>query len=169
MGMNAVYMQIDDKTLDAWLALDTKDLTEAVYAQEELATTQCLDIAKNWDVLHYFLTGVSASTPLEEDPLSEAVVGVHVFDEEDENADFIACTEYAELPLIIEALQSFSTTQGLQRLQIEDLDSLDLYPQGITNIAATDLATELQQDIQALIAFYQLALEQRQHVIVSIV
>ncbi|MFT0212580.1 DUF1877 family protein [Pseudomonas sp. F1_0610] len=169
MGMNAVYMQIDDKTLDAWLELDAQDLSQAMHRLEESQSAAILDLAKIWDILHYYLTGASASTPIEEDPLSEAVVGVHVFDEEDEAADFIACTEYAELPLIIDALCNFNHAQGLQRLTAPAIESLDLYPKGIELTAIDQLHTEVQKAIQQLIAFYQQALEQRLHIIVSIV
>jgi len=41
-----------------------------------------------WDVPHFLLTGISATEPIEDDPLSELIVGEIVADEE----DFIAYT-----------------------------------------------------------------------------
>lgn len=54
------------------------------------------EMEKCWDGLHFLLTGVSASQPIEDDPLSEAIVGVHVLDTE----DFIAAIGSDELPRI---------------------------------------------------------------------
>jgi len=47
-----------------------------------------IDIDKMWDVLHFLLTGISATEPIEDDPLSELIAGEIVADEE----DFIAYT-----------------------------------------------------------------------------
>lgn len=58
---------------------------------------------------HFVLTGVSATDPIEGDPLSEAVVGVHVIPHD----DFVGCTEVDELPRIVERLDALDVAHRL--------------------------------------------------------
>lgn len=168
MGMNAVYFTIDDKTLDDWLELDEEALSRALSKLEEDKKTERLDLAKNWDLLHYWLTGTSASAPIEGNFLSEAVVGVHVFSE-DEDSDFIACTEYAELPEMLAVLEKLEIKQlHAARLNLALLSQAELYPQGIEQTPTAQLEQELEHDLAALIKFYQAALDAQKHIIVSI-
>ena len=90
MGLRANYQYLSDKELEALERFDNEeDIFETVEDWNEEAEI-LLDIDKNWDLLHYMLTGVSASDPIWEDPLSEAVVGVTSIEGID---DFIAYTK----------------------------------------------------------------------------
>ena len=95
MGLLANYMMVDEATLDSMMKLNNEELMEKL---EELEDNEYYDMDKLWDGLHFLLTGISAGTPIEENPLSEAIVGVHNFNEEEDEADFIACIEADELP-----------------------------------------------------------------------
>lgn len=99
--MQAAYTLVDDETLDRLVELSSEELVAELETLERApSSTVYLDQA--WEPLHLMLTGSSASDPIEGDPLSEAVVGVHVFDGE----DFIACTEHDEIAPILAALDS---------------------------------------------------------------
>jgi len=77
MGLRANYQYLSDKDLVALKQFDNDDdIFETVEDWNENAEI-ILDIDKNWDLLHYMMTGITASEPVEDDPLSEAVVGVN--------------------------------------------------------------------------------------------
>lgn len=74
-------MLADEATIER-LSND-EDLFEAVEEYGDESTTIAYDIDKLWDGLHFLLTGVSAQETIENDPLSEAIVGTKIFDCED--------------------------------------------------------------------------------------
>lgn len=165
--MNAVYMMVDTVTLDTLVKLENKELVETILNIEELKRFESVGIAKNWDIIHYYLTGVSASTPIENDKLSEAIVGVHNF-LYDDDADFITCTESGELAEIIDALKHFDINANLERLNKSTLKKAKLYPKGVEETREDDLLNEIKNDISSLLQFYEKALKSEHHVIVSI-
>ena len=67
-----------------------------------------------WDGRHFVLTGISASTPLEENPLRDAIVGIHVMDED----NFIAAIGNNELDEIISALKAVKVEKLREALTI---------------------------------------------------
>ena len=76
MGMIANYQYINDEQLNCLKNFDCErnDVLEEVEEWNE-ESEMLLDIDKMWDVLHFVLTGVSSCDPIENNPLSEAVVG----------------------------------------------------------------------------------------------
>ena len=108
MGILASYMMIDEPTLEGFFKLEsTNSLLEQVYDLEEQGLFERYDLGKIWDALHCFLTGVSASTPIDGSKLSEAIVGIHFFQYFREEDDFVTCTENRELGEIIDAMEKF--------------------------------------------------------------
>ena len=95
MGMIANYQYINDEQLNFLKNSDSKekDVLEEVEEMNE-ESEMLLDIDKMWDVLHFVLTGVSSCDPIENNPLSEAVVGVRPLEGQD---GFIAYTERSGL------------------------------------------------------------------------
>ena len=60
MGLRANYQYLSDEDLETLKNLDNEeDIFETVEDWNEKAEI-LLDIDKNWDLLHYMLTGVSA-------------------------------------------------------------------------------------------------------------
>ena len=86
MGMRACYMEVNEDQLQQ--LLDNDNLLEDIEELSDEEEHNEIDIDKMWDVLHFLLTGISATEPIEDDPLSELIAGEIVADEE----DFIAYT-----------------------------------------------------------------------------
>jgi len=162
VGIQAAYLSVDEATLDRLVETDPEQLAASIEKLEgEGAPTVYLD--KMWDGLHFLLTGVSASSPVEDDELSEAVVGVHVFDSE----EFIGCTELDELPEIIEALEGVSITELLGEADFAAFDRAGIYP-NIWTDDATVLAAELTEAFDILLEAHRACLAAGRHLIVSI-
>ena len=125
MGLRANYQYLGDKELEALERFDNEeDIFETVEDWNEKAEI-LLDIDKNWDLLHYMLTGVSASDPICEDPLSEAVVGVTSIEEID---DFIAYTKKDRVADILKVLEDFDMESALESFALEEGKEAELYP-----------------------------------------
>ncbi|WP_221412292.1 DUF1877 family protein [Dysgonomonas sp. 511] len=163
--MRAEYMMIDEETLIPLIKLEEEELSDRLMEIEESEKFPSVGLDKSWDLLHYYLTGVSASDPIEGEKLSEAVVGVHVMSYENE---FIACTENKELPNIIAALENFDVAAHTIKLNVAKMKRADLYPEGIEEEDKDQLLEEIEESLRILIGFYKKALEQKQHIIVSI-
>lgn len=155
-------MSVDEATLDRLVETNPEQLAASIEKLEgEGAPTVYLD--KMWDGLHFLLTGVSASSPVEDDKLSEAVVGVHVFDSE----EFIGCTELDELPDIIAALEGVSLPELLGEVDFGAFDRAGIYPNIWTDDAAV-LAAELSEAFSILLEAHRACVASARHLIVSI-
>ena len=125
MGLRANYQYLSDKDLMELKKFDNEDdIFEKVEDWNEEAEI-LLDIDKNWDLLHYMLTGVSASNPIWEDPLSEAVVGVTSIEKIE---DFIAYIEKDRVSDILKALEDFDMEGALESFSLEEGKEAELYP-----------------------------------------
>ncbi|AWH88465.1 YfbM family protein [Limnobaculum parvum] len=162
MGIQACYMAIDEDGLNHLIDLDEVDLVDELEELEEHNDT--LDIGKMWDGLHFILTGCSASEPREDDPLSDAVVGIHILDEE----NFIAAIGNNELPPIITALKQIDLVWLKSRFDPQLLSDSEIYPDIWTSEPKDSLYAELEQALKELISFYQRCLDNNMHVVVSI-
>jgi hypothetical protein len=162
VGIQAAYTTVDTAELDRLVELPSDDLVDAVEALET-AGAPTLYLDKMWDGLHFLMTGASASSPIEGDPLSEAVVGVHVFDAD----DFVGCTEVDELPGIVAALEAVSLAALLQSVDFSAFARADIYPNAWADEPAA-LGAELSRAFTELLDFHRAALAAERHVIVSI-
>ena len=125
MGLRANYQYLSDKDLVALKKFDNEDdIFETVEDWNDEAEI-LLDIDKNWDLLHYMLTGVSASDPIWEDPLSEAVVGVTSIEKIE---DFIAYINKDRVSDILKALEDFDMESALESFSLEEGKEAELYP-----------------------------------------
>ena len=112
MGMSACYMEAERNLIEKLMDKSNDDLFDEI---EKLAeqNIKMYDMDKLWDGLHFILTGVSATTPIENNLLSEAIVGTAMF-LDDEEADFIAYiyptiwTEDAKEELKSELMEAFN-------------------------------------------------------------
>ncbi len=166
--MIAEYLMVDEATLDSLMDLKNEDLVNRIFEIEESGETECMDIDKLWDALHFFLTGVSAADPIEENKLSEAIVGVHSFNIDDEEADFIACIEQDELHDIINVLEQIDLESLSKEFNPSNMKAYAVYPNGIWQEDKELLLTEFRQALTGLLAFYRKAAAMHRHVIVSI-
>ncbi|MCP2028297.1 hypothetical protein L1276_003467 [Flavobacterium sp. HSC-32F16] len=166
MGMIAEYLMVNDEILDSLMELNNEDLVNEIFEIEESEKFPFIDIDKIWDAVHCFLTGVSATEPIEGNKLSEAIVGVHNFNIEDEEADFVACTENEELPEIIAELEKIDFNRLASNF--DPIALKKLYPSGIWKQNKEELITEFKTSVDELLKFYKKALETKHHIIVSI-
>ncbi|OMF86672.1 DUF1877 family protein [Paenibacillus sp. FSL R7-0337] len=149
MGMLGQYVMVNEDTLKQMMEMDGAELLGTLEKLIE-GGSEHYDIDKLWEELHVALTGVSASEPIDGDPLSEAVVGVHVFEVEEEDG-FFACTEQDELEGIITAMQQV------------DLDKLEM------GGVAEALRQQVKSEFSGLLDFYRKAAAAGMHVIFSVV
>jgi hypothetical protein len=162
MGLRAAYTLIDEETLDRLVELEPQELLDALEELEE-GGAETVHLDKAWDGLHFLLTGASAASPIEDDPLSESVVGVHAF----ESDDYVGCSELDELAPIIAALERVDVAALLGAADFAAFARAELYP----DIWADDpalLREELAAAFTALLAVHRRAAEARRHLVVSI-
>ncbi len=116
--MLGVYMLADEATIER-LSND-EDLFEAVEEYGDESTTIAYDIDKLWDGLHFLLTGVSAQETIENNPLSEAIVGTKIFDCE----DFIAYTYPNHIKDIVDALNKADIEVLIESMDLSKFELL---------------------------------------------
>lgn len=162
MGIQACYTAISESELNNLIDLDPESLLDELEELEEDNDT--LDIGKMWDGLHFILTGTSASTPLEDSSLSDAIVGVYVLDED----NFIAVIGNNELPQIISALEQVDLTSIKTQFDPKQLNDEDIYPNIWLSEDKNSLFAELEQALNELLSFYRRCLNDDKHVVVSI-
>lgn len=168
MGMIAEYLMIDQETLDSLIDLSNEDLTNKIFEIEETEKFERIDIDKIWDVLHFFLTGVSASEPIEDNKLSEAVVGVDNFNPDDENADFVSLIKNEALAEIVTAIEKVDFEKLTTNFDLQLLKKNKIYPNGIWKDDRAQLLEEIKESLNLILDFYKKALLTKHHIIVSI-
>ena len=167
MGLIANYNCISDESLKELKGLGSskKDLFETVEEwsdEDELL----LDIDKMWDVLHFVLTGVSTDHRIDDNPLSQAVLGVTSIED---LSDYMAYTEYSQIADIVAALEQFDMDQALESFDMTACKEAELYP----NIWDYDeeeeeIKDEILHDFEQMKVFYKKVLEAKGHVVVTI-
>lgn len=169
MGQNAVYIAIDDDTAEQLWELDDEPFRARFLEIEEDRQFQRLDIAKIWDALHCTLTGVPASRPIEDDKLSEAIVGVHpkIYVDEDYSM-FVSIIDNSELEEIITALGPFNDARLTEQLNPALLEKQNVYPTGIWNDDPRTLVRELADAVTAILTFFDDSKAKGLHVLATI-
>jgi len=162
MGIQAAYTLVDEQTLDRLVESAPEHLVDEL-ERLELCEGSTVYLDKLWDGLHFLLTGVSASTPIDGSPLSEAVVGVHVFDSD----DFIGCTEQDELAAIIAALDAVDVDALLAAADFTAFSEAGLYP-SIWDGDDDSLRRELSAAFTTLCQIHRRAAAEGMHLIISI-
>ena len=166
MGMIACYQMTDADMVNTLLKKTNEEVFEAIEELQEVDET-VLNIDKLWDGLHFLMTKVTASEPLEGNPLSEAVVGVKNFSD-DEDADFISYILPERVPIIVNELKLFEIENVIEKLQPKEFAQNDIYPNIWMNVEKEEIQKELKECFFALIKFYEKAAELKKAVIVSI-
>ena len=164
MGMRARYMKIDEPTIAPLVEMESDAIFEAVIELEEEEKFEVLDVDKMWDALHCFCTNVSASFPIEGDKLSEAIVGVHVFNED----NYITVIDNEELPPIIAAMKAFDFKNKKATFDLKLFEQEGIYPSGIWNKDKNEILNMLDLIFHELITFYEKAHQTNHHIIYSV-
>lgn len=164
--MIAVYMTVDNATLDILKGLQGEDLVHKI-AELENAPIPKVDIGKLWDVLHFVLTKKSATTPIPDNFLSEAIVGLETFSD-DEDADFISYSQWAEIAEIVEALDKVDFIKLMKNQNLKDWRQHKLFPKGIWDDKKENISKELIDSFNELKELYTSALDNGDNVVVSI-
>lgn len=167
MGLIANYNCISDESLKELKGLGSskKDLFETVeeWSDEDKLL---LDIDKMWDVLHFVLTGVSTDHRIDDNPLSQAVLGVTSIED---LSDYMAYTEHSQIADIVVALEQFDMDQAFESFDMKACKEAELYP----NIWDYDeeeeeIIDELLHDFEQMKGFYKKVLESTGHVMITI-
>jgi hypothetical protein len=167
MSVTARYLMINQRELTALLD-GGADLLDEVRALERDPSHEVLDIGPLWDALHFVITGVSGSEPLDDDPISDAIVGVQLFFEDDD-ADFIAFTPAPDLPALIAALKAVDLPARARAFTPTARQRVEAYPDGVFDGDREILISRLFVASESLLDFYERAAADGRHVIVSIV
>ena len=167
MGMIANYQYINDEQLNCLKNFDCErnDVLDEVEELNE-ESEMLLDIDKMWDVLHFVLTGVSSCDPIENNPLSEAVVGVRSLEGIEE---VVAYTEKERVAEILAALEAFDMEQAMATFSMDACKMAELYPDIWDYDDEEELVKEEISDyFQNMKDFYREVLEANGHVMVTI-
>ena len=166
MGLLASFHAIDDATLASSMNLDEDELIEYIEEFCDDDDVPDYDMDKNWDMLHFVLTGVSASRPIRGNPLSQAIVGMRPYDVE----SFISAIPADDVQRILGVLRvvKFDTLRG--RCDLALFRKHNLYPMlaETTKREEDRLWDTLADEFRSLIGFYSDAPAHRRNVIVSI-
>lgn len=168
MGMLACYMEADKTLLDQFKDMDNDKLGEELSGLEENGELEVCDIDKMWDGLHYLLTGVSADTPIENNLLSQAVVGERMFID-DEQADFIAYISPNRISEIFNAMNLVDFEKLRTSFSVKDFAKKEIYPNIWMNENSNSLFEELINAFNELKKFYCSVNDKGLGVIVTII
>lgn len=173
MGIYASYVLIDEAALER-LAEAQLQVSEgsAPIANLEGAVADVIanaavemSLEKNWDIMHFLLTGQDASEPLEGDPLSEAIVGELALDTE----GYCAITDIERIRVIAGALAEFDFAAALDGFSIEAGRQAELYPNIWEDDDEWDVVLEDLTDCYALLCrFYTMTAENHGSLLVTI-
>lgn len=165
--MLAQYMAVDDKILNKMKKMDSEDIIEYIEELSEDEGCDICDVDKMWDALHFFLTSKSASTPIENNKLSEAVIGTAQFTDEDID-EFLAYIKSDELPSIIEAMEKVDTEKYQKAYQIADYEAAKIYPNIWKNSNTDEIFDEIIFCFEGLLDFYKNCNRKKLNVVISI-
>ncbi|AZS17933.1 YfbM family protein [Paenibacillus lutimineralis] len=164
MGIMACYLSLNDALANEVVQLDNSSIITKIEQLMEDRLCPVYEMDKCWDGLHFLLTGVSASHPIEDDPLSEAIVGVHVLDTE----DFIAVIGSDELPRILASLQAVDRIALQEHFNLSAFREQQIYPNTWVDEETDERFEELTLELQNLISFYERSRDQGHDILVSI-
>lgn len=167
MGIIANYKYLSDKNLNELKNFYTANGDTIADIEENNRDLEILlDLDKMWDALYFVLTGASASEPIKDNRLSEAVLGISPIEEVDE---FIAYTEKSRIKDIALALDNFDIEKAMESFSMEKCKKANIYP----NIwdyeeESEEIEEELMDYFQNMKDFYKKILEAKGNILVTI-
>ena len=169
MGLIANYKYLSDKNLNELKSLYTENTASITDIEEHNNDLEILlDLDKMWDALHFLLTGKSAAEPIEEDLISEAIVGQDSLTDE-EVEEFIAGIRADRVKEIAKALEALDFESYLDKFEMTHFAQNDIYPNIWSYEEEIDeIKEDLSYAFDSLKAFYTRMAEKGCAVIVSI-
>ena len=162
MGMIANDQSTTDIELEKLMCFD-----DVVKLQENENLEIC-DIGKMWDALHFLLTGKSASEPLENNLISEAIVGQFDISGADIE-EFVSGTKAVRVKEIAKALQKIDFEIYMDKFNMSGFVQDDIYPDIWEYEDEVDeIKKDLRTSFENLSAFYRKMVERGGAVFVSI-
>lgn len=165
--MTACYMEAKVDLIETLKGESPEELLEIIEELEEEDNLKTINIGKMWDGLHFILTGVSASTPIENNLLSEAVVGTSTFSD-DESDDFISYIYPERVSEIADAVSNFNIDKALSDFSPEVLNQKGIYPDIWREEESEVLKEELALEFNNLKQYFQTINRDQKGIIVSI-
>lgn len=165
MGMMACYMEADKLLIDRLKVLSEEELFDEL---EELEEEQPLyDVDKMWDGLHCLMTGVSALSPINNNLLSEAIIGTKFFFD-DEYADIAAWIYPDRLLEIVAELERFDLDKAIASFSPENFTKMEIYPDIWLKEDKKELEKQLILEFQGLKQFYHQVADRKNGIVISI-
>ena len=167
MGIIANYKYLSDKNLNELKNLYTANGETTLDIEENNNDLEILlDLDKMWDTLHFVLTGASASEPIKDNRLSEAVLGISPIEGVEE---YVAYTEKSRIKEIVLALDNFDIEKAMESFSMEECKKANIYP----NIwdyeeESEEIEEELLDYFQNMKDFYGKILEAKGNVLITI-
>ena len=165
MGMIANYQESADQELEDLKG--SADFVDAVEGLQETREIDLYDIDKMWDALHFLLTGKSACEPIENDPISEAIVGQFNISGEDIE-EFVSGTSAQRVKDIAKALQELDFSVYAEKFKMRSFAEHDIYPNIWSYDEAEEILDEMRGCFEDLKQFYLRMAEKGAAVLVSI-
>lgn len=165
--MIAQYLMVDNATLEQLQQAGDAERTDLLESISARADAQLVDIGKLWDIIHFVLTKQPATQPVPDEPVSEFVVGVETFSD-NEDADFIAFIPWAHIVEIVNALEPINFNKRLEKVSMKSLREHHIFPPNIWQDKKENLDKELIASYDELLAFHNDALDQGNNIVVSI-
>ena len=161
------YMMIPENKSEQFLDFKGKDLLKHVNETKRLIDPSNLYcIGELWDGLHFLLTGNRTDETIE-DKLSEAIIGIFVFDVDSDDG-FVSCNDYEELPDIIDALEAVDIASICKQADLSLFRQHEIYPDIWQDEKKDVLMDKLTTEYENLLAFYKRALRNQMPVIFSV-
>ena len=165
--MIAQYFMVDNALLEQLQNATDTARTALLESMSEQPQAQLVDLGKLWDIIHFVLTKHSATEPVPDEPVSEFVVGVETFSD-NEDADFIAFIPWAHIVEIVDALEQVNFKKRLEKVSLKSLSEQAILPPHIWQDKKENLDKELLASYNELLAFYNDALDNGNNIVVSI-
>ncbi|WP_049248205.1 DUF1877 family protein [Neisseria elongata] len=169
MGMYAEYRAYDDERLAQLKKMNLDDLYDAFEEENEDDSVPVVDVDKMWDALHFILTGVSASEPIEDDLLSIAIVGDKELIKDSEI--FTAYIPADVLPKVVAAMEAVDFPAKIAEKPFSLLHKNDIYPsiwEEDDDDELEEIAEELSEHFENLLEFYRECAANQYNVAISI-
>lgn len=167
MGIIANYKYLSDKNLNELKNLYTANGETTLDIEENNNDLEILlDLDKMWDTLHFVLTGASASEPIKDNRLSEAVLGISPIEGVEE---YVAYTEKSRIKEIVLALDNFDIEKAMESFSMEECKKANIYPDiWDYEEESEEIEEELMDYFQNMKDFYKKILEAKGNVLITI-
>ena len=167
MGIIANYQYLSDRNLKEMKLFyneAVEDIDDVKDGNNDIEIQ--LDMDNMWDAMHFVLTGVGKKEAIENNHLSEAVIGANSIKS---SGEYIAYTQKSKVKDIVFALEDFDIEKALENLSMSRFKKANIYP----NIwdyeeDADKIREELRVYFQRLRDFYKKILEVNGNVLIMI-